>query len=165
MSLINIHTWRCPGCNYSQDFDPLDAAAFKKHFFEDPRYKPKPGLKVGDCPNCLVPLPKETIPSKKAVMRMSEAADIEKTRGELIADGRKKVSTPFKEMRLETEEERVYRVTKSGLPADSPAVMREFRIYRDEETSEMNDRINAEVAELEEAKDVANKKSFYEDKD
>ena len=44
-TIIKIKTWRCPGCDYSQDFDPNNAEKMAENF---------PGLPIGKCPACLM---------------------------------------------------------------------------------------------------------------
>jgi rubredoxin len=50
MITFSIKTWSCPGCGYSQDFEPTQEL-FDKHINEDPNI-PVNNLEQGMCPNC-----------------------------------------------------------------------------------------------------------------
>src|SRR3990167_10209880 len=89
LTVIRIRTWRCPSCDYAQDFDPDDAQQMALHF---------PTAPAGQCPACCfgqnlarvkqtVKMRKEADPAKKSTMTVqgqesidSEIAQIEKVR-------------------------------------------------------------------------------------
>lgn len=78
-TVFRIPTWRCPDCDYSQDFDPGDPALMLKHF---------PGVNVGHCPACSLGQNKEKIrrdailtrvtdPLKKTIVTVMDEKDID----------------------------------------------------------------------------------------
>lgn len=78
-TIIKIRSWRCPSCDYSQDFDPADAAAMALHF---------PRVAAGTCPACAMGknpscvrgksvMRKETNPAKKVTIIVKGVEDIE----------------------------------------------------------------------------------------
>jgi len=73
-TIIALPTWRCPECNYVQDFDPNDASLMAIHF---------PGHTIGNCPACESG---KTISRKKQQMKMKKETDPQKKTKVTIAD-------------------------------------------------------------------------------
>ena len=76
--VIKIKTWRCPNCDYAQDFDPDVPALMSVHF---------PGLPAGDCPACSlgqnpehtkkkVAMIRETNPEKMTTVTVADEAEL-----------------------------------------------------------------------------------------
>ncbi len=78
-TVIKIKTWRCPTCDYAQDFDPDDKILMALHF---------PSYPVGNCPACHsgqnptgikseVKMVKETRPEKKTTISIKDEASVD----------------------------------------------------------------------------------------
>lgn len=76
---ILIKTWRCPDCDYTQDFDPNDEELMALHF---------PGYPVGCCPAChsgqtekrvkqKVKMVKEARPEKKTTITVKGEDEVD----------------------------------------------------------------------------------------
>jgi len=80
-TIIEIRTWSCPECGYTQDFEPTHEL-MDLHFNNSPTCQ-LVNCQENECPSCalrgarLVPMRKETDPSKKMRMTVMGEEDIE----------------------------------------------------------------------------------------
>lgn len=176
MQIITIHTWKCGACEYVQDFEPTKENMLKH--FRKPLENKCPACDMDGKENAL---PKVTDNAQKTKMRIAEAGDKEAAKAAIIAAGKNQISTGVKEIRMETEEEKLERIDKEveegflttkaaktklkNARAAEPAITREFYVFREETDDELEARATFKTKNIKEAtpEQIAEIKAQYED--
>jgi len=134
-TIIEIRTWSCPECGYSQDFEPTQAL-MDLHFNNSPTFR-LVNCQENECPCCALEnmrgkqMGKETDPSKKMRMTVMGEEDIEEEISRILKVNEEGIIDE-KNPDLSTESKKtVYRAKRTQDIADAIVEAKRFQDVED----------------------------------